>query len=434
MNKPAVKVAVIGAGSYVFGPSVMYDAIVGQRLEGLELALIDPNRDSVELMAAIGRRMAGETGVGTIVSAHTERQKALDGADFVICSAARDLQRRFSMDVDIIHRIAPDHLVTEFGGVQGISYSLRQIALIEEIVADMRKLSPKAWLLDSANPLPRVCQTAHESGISTAGFCCNSMGGHHFVGQVMMGIEEDYPWSTVQARYEMISAGMNHFTWMINLLERKTGKDVAGEFCGRLRASGLFRDSVTGSLLEETGFWCPNGDDHMRDFIPPTHFTTPLSMTSHGSSTEREQRFNQLRDAAEGRGDWKWLIAHRAWEKPMDFVAALAFGRKCEFYSLNLINRGQIPNLPEGVFVETPATCSADGPLPRTVSLPEPILRQSKNTAEVTETIVRAAKKRSRKLLRRAVELDPTIIDKKSGMDALDECLKAHADILPEYE
>jgi alpha-galactosidase/6-phospho-beta-glucosidase family protein len=51
----------------------------------------------------------------------------------------------------------------------------------------------------------------------------------------------------------------------------------------------------------------------------------------------------------------------------------------------------------------------------------------------VTDTIVRAALKRSRGLVREAAERDPTITDKAKGVAALDECLAAHADVLPAY-
>src|SRR5579871_1233293 len=147
-------VAVIGAGSYVFGPSVLDQSILQHRLDGLELALMDPDHEVLERMAGVGRRMARDTGVDTRLTTHTDRATALNGAAFVICSASPQMQRRFRMDCEIVDRYLPDHLVTEFGGIAGISYTLRQIALIEGIAADMRRLCPDAWLLNVANPLP----------------------------------------------------------------------------------------------------------------------------------------------------------------------------------------------------------------------------------------------------------------------------------------
>jgi len=418
-----MRIAVIGAGSHVFGPTVLHGAIVEHRLDGAEIALIDLNRETVDLMAAIGRRVARESGVNLTITAHTDRRAGIAGADFVICSAARDLQRRFAMDVAIVHQYAPGHLVTEFGGVQGISYSLRQIALIEEIVADMKELAPTAWLLNSANPLPRLCQAAHELGVPTAGFCSNSMGGYHLIGKLMLDVDEWHPWTMARDRYEAVMAGVNHFTWLLQLIDRRTGADVTAEFRDRVRSE--LGDSYTGLLFDETGCWPPNGDGHMRDFLPPNPHSEPMTEASHGTPNEREQRLMILRDIAAGNRDWQPLLAHRAWEKPIDFVAG-----NSEFHSLNLINCSQIPNLPLNAFVETPAR----GREPRTLTLPPAVAKHCRATAELTDVIVRAARQRNRALVHLAAKLDPTILNKQAGIQALDECLRAHADILPVYQ
>ena len=39
----AMRIAVIGAGSYVFTPSLLPDLIVEHRLAGCEIVLMDPN-------------------------------------------------------------------------------------------------------------------------------------------------------------------------------------------------------------------------------------------------------------------------------------------------------------------------------------------------------------------------------------------------------
>ncbi len=58
-----MKLALIGAGSYVFAPTFLIDAITRHRLEGLELALVDPNLDAAEAMAALARRLAADAGI-----------------------------------------------------------------------------------------------------------------------------------------------------------------------------------------------------------------------------------------------------------------------------------------------------------------------------------------------------------------------------------
>ena len=151
-----LKIAVIGAGSFVFGPSMVQQVIVEHRLHNVELALVDVDAEMVELMASVGRHIAQQKGVSLHISAHTSHAEALDGADFVICSVARQGFKRYEMDYQIIQQYSPGHQITEFGGVAGISNSLRQIAMIVELTDEMQRYCPQAWLFDIANPY-RVC-------------------------------------------------------------------------------------------------------------------------------------------------------------------------------------------------------------------------------------------------------------------------------------
>lgn len=424
-----MKICLVGCGSFVFGPSVLHDALLEHRLPDLDLALVDPNIEMAQLMAGLGRQMSKSVGGKARLTAHAHWSQALAGADFVICAAAAQLHRRFATDVEIIRRHSPGHVVTEFGGVQGISYSLRQIGLIASLAADMRRLCPRAWLLCSSNPLPRVCQAARELGIPTAGFCSNSMGGYGLVGRLMLGAEESFPWPVATTKFQMTAAGVNHFTFVLKLTNLSGGADVLGEFLAKARAAGAL-EPRTGELAARTGCWPPNGDAHMCDFLPPDGRHAGLHAASHGTAEERQARLAELRLAAAGQGGWDGLLAHRAWEKPVDLVAAMAGGRPARFHSLNLVNRGQIPNLPQGVFVETPASADAAGPVADPTPLPEAVARVSEPVARLTHLIVRAALERRRDLVHAAVEADPTIQDKAGGIAAMDDCLAAHADLV----
>ena len=424
-----MKIVVVGAGSFVFAPSVLYDAIAVHRLSELHVALVDPNRQMADLMAGLGRRMARDEKVTATVTSHADWREALDGTDFVICCAAAQLQRRFDTDVEIIRRRAPGHLVTEFGGVQGISYTLRQIALIESLATDMRRICPKAWLLCSSNPLPRVCQAAHELGIRAAGFCSNSMIGYGLVGKLMLDRDEDFPWTETIRCYDAVMAGMNHITFMLSLRNRADGRDTMPEFLGRAKKLKAFTP-VTAQLVEQTGCWTSNGDEHIRDFLVPSEYSRPMKMSSHGTPEERDAQIRLLRAAGEGNADWTPLLKHRAWEKPVDFAVALSGGRPAQFHSLNLVNEGQLPDLPNGVFVETPATVDRNGPAAAVFRLPDSVARLSRPMAELNQILVRAALTRQNGLLEEAIELDPTILDKAAGLAALEECLKAHSDLL----
>jgi len=428
-----VKIVLIGAGSFVFGPSVLLQAIVEQRLDGAQLVMLDVDGEVANLMAGVGNRMARDAGVNIQVIASTNRFDALANADFVINCAARQLYSRFQRDCQITRDIYPEHLITEFGGVQGISYSLRQIALLEEIIADMKKQCPNAWLFNVANPLPRVAQAAHELGIKTVGFCSASQETYAVLWQLFTGEKTHYPWPAPSANWQLTMAGTNHFSWLLQFTEKSTGKDLLPELAAKLRAGASIGQKRSEKLFQQTGCLLFPNDNHTKDFLQPDGTVTDSTMAGHGDASERQARLTLLKDIAEGKSPVDPLLTHRSWEHPLALVAALTRNKPAAFHSLNLINHGQLPQLPRNVFVETPATADARGIVPQTLTLPAPVLPYVQNAAAVSDTIVQAALKRSKRLLRDAIERDPTILDKKRGLAALEACLTAHADVLPTY-
>jgi alpha-galactosidase len=412
-----VKIAVIGAGSFVFGPSVLSQALLEQRLDGVELALVDIDLDALQGMAGIGRRMAREAGVrATTLDASRTESRALEGADFVICAAARQLYHRFEIDCAIVDRYLPGHLVTEFGGIAGISYSLRQIALIVEIAADMRRLCPEAWLLFSSNPLPRVCQAAHELGVCTAGFCSVSLEGYSMLWRIWHGEGLGFPVRVRAAAMERNHGRAQSFCWVTELTERSSGADLLPELRQRLYDGASSGHPRSDHLCHATGYLLVPNDAHTQDFLPPAGTSHTRSAPGHGSPDDRQQRLMLLDDIATGQAPLDQVLQHPSWERPVDLIAAMAFNKPIYLPLAESRQSGQIPSLPRGVFVETPATCSREGPVPATVTLPAEVLPLCAQTARVSDTIVRAALQHDRRLVHEAVVLDPTILDKQAGI------------------
>ena len=431
-----MKIAFVGAGSYVFGPSLLTQVYLEQNLADVHLALVDPDVETIDLLAAAGRHLADRCGLATKITTHADRTEALDGADFVLCSASPQMQRRFAMDADIIDRYIPGHLKTEFGGIAGISNSLRQITLIEAIADDMGRLCPDAWLLDVANPMPRVAQAAQESGINTAGFCAVAQTAYSLASDILTKKQLDYPYDEGRQQWQITTAGLNHFAWLVEFRERSTGADLLPVLRDRVSAGDASRaNPCAQQMLRETGFLLVPGDEHTQDFLtPPSAAADTVHVPWHGDPLQRRQRHELLRRIAADASSWDELRANEAWEKPVAFMAALTGGAPAHFPALDLINAGrQISSLPPQVFAETPCDVSAGRVEPHRITLPETVLPLCLRTAQVTDTIVRAAKARSISLVHQAVQLDPTVLNKAAGIRAIDACLAAHADLLPAY-
>jgi len=427
------KIVVIGAGSFVFGPSLLQQAILEHRLNDIDMVLVDIDAEMLNLMAGVGRRMAHETGVHIHLSTATDWKTALPGADFVVTAVAAQMYQRFAMDNEIIEKYISGHQNSEFGGIAGISYSLRQIELIRRITDDMKRLCPQAWLLDVANPLPRVCQAAHENGIKTIGFCAVAEQIYSMVWQLFDGEPLPFPFSKGREKFRLTTAGLNHYVWLIEAVDCKTSADLLPTIRQRLAEGKSYRNPHSENMARKTGYLLAPGDDHTRDFFLPETPVRPRHSPSHGSLEERLHRVNLLKDVAEGRESWDSILEHPSWEHPIAFAAVLAANQPTEFHGLNLINEGQITNLPRGVYVETPCMVDANGAHPVALTLPETVQPYCQHTAQVTDMIVRAAMQRSRKRLHEAVEADPTILDKAAGIRAIDACLEVHADLIPAY-
>jgi alpha-galactosidase len=431
---PPLKIAVLGAGSFVFGPSILSQIIFENDLGDIELALMDVDPEILRLIATIGRQMARAAHKTVQISVHTGRIPALDGAHYVICAAAAQARQRYQIDSGIIQQHIPDHLVTEFGGVAGISYSLRQIALITAIADDMKRCCPDAWLLNVANPLPRVCQAAHVSGIKTVGFCSVALNAHNFLWQILRaGPPLEYPFTDAIKHWQLTTAGVNHFAWVLELVDRHTGENLLPQIQQRIAEGATSRNPQMEAVCLETGYFLAAGDSHVRDFLEPRRTLPVPHVPFHGDDQERWNRLQQMRRIADGMESWQTLLNQVSWERPVDWIAARVTGKPASFRALNLVNEGQIPDLPNGVFVETPCIVSANKLLPQVTHLPESVRELTRCTAQVTDAIVRAALTRSRALLNESVELDPTIENKAAGSRALDACLAAHADLLPVY-
>lgn len=420
----------MGAGSYVFGPAALYETLIEQRLAGAELALTDVSPELVRRMAEAGNRIARERGVSVRCTAHTSRDTALAGAQFVISAAARDMRRRFTQDSAITRRHDPDALVTEFGGPVGISYSLRQIALHEEIAADLRRLCPSALLLSSANPLPRVCQATAENGVATVGLCSVLYVGLAAAWQALTGQTVRYPFTEPRAAWDSTNAGVNHLAFLVGLRDQRTGEELLPKV---REAADRLGNPQCAEILRRTGGLISSGDEHSQDPLPPDRHSRSIAESSHGTDAERAERLALFKAVAAGEASYEPLFTRPSWEKPVAILEALSSASRVRFEAFNLVHAGQIAALPPGVLVETPAWVSTAGIEPMAVDLPPAVAAYCRPAAELSEPIVRAALSRSRKLVHDAVELDPTVVHKPAGHAAMDALLGANADLLPTY-
>lgn len=433
---PQPRIAAIGAGSFVFGRSLLRQALVDHDLPAAELRLMDINEPVLEAMAAYGRRLGAAHGRGTAIHAYTDRRAALAEADYVTCCAAPRHVASIQEDMAICDELAPGHHPGEFHGVVGIGYALRQLTFLDGILEDMAAVCPEARLINMANPLPHLLLHADRRGRIAYGFCGAGLEGWSHIWRLLTGGEAlRYPFAEARARYDFAWAGTNHFTWVTTLTDRETGRDLRPDLIEALRAGRGFGNPMCEAVSRAVGVFLLPNDHHVVDFLDPAVGALPTIRTSwHGSDAERAATLRQLEAAAGGEIPPDAFEGEESWERPVDLMVAETGGPACRIEALNLPNRygpegtPQLPGLPAEAIVETPATIDAAGGHAEVVELPPEPKALCARAASVTTAVVDAFEARSRARLREAVELDPTILDKAAGWRAVEAILAQHAE------
>jgi alpha-galactosidase/6-phospho-beta-glucosidase family protein len=424
-----VKIAVIGAGSYVFSMGLLYDLIVKNKLNGINLMLMDVNLETARMVSLVAQRMIDEHQADVKVDYTIDRIKALQSAQFVTVSAAIQLQRRYEMDVEVLRKYNIEEITSECGGVGGLSYTLRSAKLVLDIARDMEKYCPNAWLLDATNPLTRVISAiTRYSNIRTIGFCNVSNGNENGYDNIekLIGRKKE--------ELTIVSAGLNHFSWLLSVKDKDTDEDLM-QLVHTAINSGVWDDRpLTIKCYKEYGYLPLAGDAHIGEFLPFDSAISEKHYAHHGDEGERLSRIQLLHDVAAGVKPWQLLMEGRSWEKPGDVIAAMVNKTNLELDMVNIANQNFISNLPNGAVVEVPAKIiNGEFSGCPVGNLPESITELCMQTSLVHMLAAEAAITGDINILEKCIENDLSIIDKKAAKDAIKELLSVHSDVLEKF-
>lgn len=459
MSSPHI--ALVGAGSASFG----LDAVVGilrtPALHGAHLSLIDTDGDALEQLAAVARRLSDRWNAGAEIAADTDRRRVLGDADFVVISVAVDREATWQRD----RAIAQAHGICHYGengGPGGLFHAARNIATLLPILRDVEALAPDALVVNFTNPLPRLCRAiAQATSLRFVGLCHQLRFGYLVAGVALadaLGIDvpDDYAFRWTDASIEgevaiahaameritLHAAGLNHFTWMLDIRDRATGASLLDQARHNLihevpRRHPRF-EPLTRWLATSTGHVPVSGDTHLSEYLPYTARPEGWSRYEvqaydHAwSERGRQARRRLVAELAAGRADPQPLLALPT-ERVEHLIAGVWHDTGAREEAVNVVNRPASPpagvggvdgadhhldapraidNLPDDAIVEVPGTLHRDGIRPEPVgSLPQPIAEWCRREHTAADLAVRAALEGRRDLARQALLVDPTIPD-----------------------
>ncbi len=426
-----MKIAIVGAGSPLFTPDLLNSLLTVKGLYGSEIYLTDIDKKRLDFIHAYSRRLMEENGRPYEVYASDEIDAALKDADYVIVTVAiGGLQMRMH-DVEVPRKYGIVHVKADTTGPAGIFRALRSIPFFVGLAGKMEKLCPGALLVNLSNPLTAITRAVTKSSeIKTVGICTTIESMRH---QIAEGLKVN------ESRLEICSAGVNHFTWLQEIL--LDGRDCMADFIEKVLPEYIGTLPVTGDLYKNYGRFPIPGYKYASEFFswylgPQTDMGRscgfePDSPVNRGKTGEdiyallREKMDNNLKlTCTPDNLDTKAIT---------DLLESTALSIP-RVINLNTPNYGQVHDLPYGSVIEGPVYVKGDR-LQALCNkrLPGRIIRLLERIVHEQELVVEAALTGSREVLFEAFLEDHLVNSPWNAQKIIDELLALEKDYLPQF-
>jgi alpha-galactosidase len=433
-----IKVAIIGAGSFVFARRLVTDLLTWPSLQGATIALMDVDAGKLETMAALARRMVSQVGSGAQVQGTMDLREALDGADYatVAIRVGHD-----NNNVEIPRRYGINHSVGDTMGPGGVFYFLRNAPAVIEIAQTMQSHCPDALMLNYTNPMAMLSWAVTAlTGIRYVGLC-------HSVQGTAMSMAE-----YIGAPFEEVSywaAGINHMAWYLKYLWN--GQNAYPLLWKAMEDPEIYRrDIVKWEVMKHFGAFVSESSIHMSEYVPYFRRTPELidrytdehmwGVPTKGLDREellkrwherREQQEEENRRLAYGEDEIPITRSHEYFSR----ILNAAETNTPYVFNGNVPNTGLIANLPGAIhghpaIVEVPIVVDGCGLHPCYVGdLPPALAALNRSNLAVIELAVKGYLEKDREYIYRAVQLDPltsSLLSLSEIRHMVDEMFAAH--------
>jgi 6-phospho-beta-glucosidase len=343
-----MKLAVIGAGS-TYTPELV-DGLVRMRdlLPVEELALVDTDERRLEILTGMTRRMLARGGHGARIASTTSLEEGAEGAAAVLIQLRVGGQEARIVDESLPLRCGC--IGQETTGFGGLAKALRTVPVVLDIADRVRRLAPRAWIVDFTNPVGIVTKALLDEGHRAVGLCSAAMVfQRHFAKLLDVDPHE----------VELDHVGLNHLTWELGVRasEREVLHELTTTYVDRVApASGLPPDLVR-RLGVVPSYYLHYFWDH--DELVE-HARTHESRAQEVQDIEAELLRLYEDESVEEKPE---LLSRRGGafysEAAVELLASLLGTSRDPRHVVNVRNRGTIGFLADDAVVEVPARVGA---------------------------------------------------------------------------
>ena len=463
-----IKITLIGAGSIVFTRNLLGDIFSYPELADCEVALHDIDEHRLRLAEMVAQRRAAALGVQPLITASTDRRRALDGAQFVISTIQVGGYKPATVtDFEIPKKFGLEQTIGDTLGIGGIMRGLRTIPVQLAMLKDMEDVcAPGAIHLNYVNPMAMITWALNQAStrIPTVGLC-------HSVQHTAHELAHDLGIPAEEIDYTC--AGINHMSFYTKF-EHK-GVDLYPRL-RQIYADGQAPDwnLVRYEMLNQLGHFPTESSEHFAEYVPwfikkgredlLAKYNIPLDeYPGRCQIFEHAWPYIERELQAPGTQDVQALTAeleaanihvmprniteaarlleglnavNRSVEYGGQIIHSMVSGTPRVVYG-NVLNHNLIDNLPQGCAVEVPCLVDANGVQPTRVGkLPIQLAALMRTNVNVQEMVVAAITEQKREHVYHAAMLDPhtaAVLDLSQIRAMVDELLVAHRSFLPDY-
>ena len=408
VNRP-LKIVFLGSGSAFFKNLFCDVMSIPGATEG-EMALVDIDLERLELSRQVGEKILEKKQMkGWKVTATADRLEALPGADYVINCIEVSGTECVRFDNDIPLEYGVDQCIGDTIGPGGLFKALRTVPVFLQVLKDIEKFCPNAWILNYTNPMSIMCLAASRaSSAKVIGLCHSVQGSSHQLAKYA-----DIPYEEMKWR----CAGINHLAWFTELTHK--GKDLYPILKKKIAEDSelLAKDPVRFDLMKYFDCFVTESSGHFSEYLPYYRKRKELIAKHCG-----EKYLGQSSFYADGWPEWrvenddrrkKYISGEeeieldRTWEYASFIIQAMETNNPFKIYG-TVKNTGLITNLPQNNVVEVACTVDSEGIVPNYFGeLPAHLAALCAANQYMFDVAADACIHKSKDLAMKALMLDP---------------------------
>lgn len=435
-------IVIVGGGS-TWTPGILKALTKNQELFPLNrVVLYDNNEARQEIIGKFGAILFREEAPNVEFLYTTDKNVAYNEVDFVFCQMRtggyemREKDEKIPLELGIIGQ--------ETCGPGGFAYGMRSIRDMKEMVQDVRKLSPDAWILNYTNPAAIVSLALKyyfPTDKKILNICDQPVNLLRSYGR-LININSN--------ELEPVYFGLNHFGWFTNIYN-KEGVDLVPVLKEKILNGGFIpvdaeqRDkswldtyAMVEDMVRDYPEYLPN--TYLQYYLYPQYKVKKLDK-NHTRANEvmegREKKvFQECQRIIEANTARNSTVVHNDAHGDMIVeVAGSIVNNLRKTYIVIVENNGIVSNLDDDVMIEVAASLGINGPNPYNVgkidTFYKGLIEQQHAFEKLTvESYIEGSYSKALK----ALTLNRTVVDGKLARNILDRLIIANRDYWPELK